>query len=795
MKQIWKRCLCLVSALVLTLSMVSWTASAEVTDPDVLAVIQQLESIDTLQQMQNRRSANKVKSRYLATTTNTTIITKHENARTEYETYLATMFAAREAAQRAYDELTAAQKAQIDPALVAKLDNELGTVFTSVTATVTPRSDEYSFETVDRPEGGLCYESSNHLTLGPEIPATFVIVDTADGKTTWTPDGPYVSGESNYEVTYCCDLLTGLEYGHHYKRVNLEDSTYFNEASAKQIRAIILNSYPFVSMEEMKANLKRVGIDGEFVDSLTRSDAIAATQMAIWAYANAYDDEVAANTKYGASFDVTANSDRYMNPLHDYTNELWTWWTTSAAQYSYDARAEYRVNMLVYYLTRLEGIPAQQENVVVSNVEVTRADLTPGGDGSYTVGMYIHLNNGGTKSDSLKIKVTSYHTNADGSTTRTDWSGGGVYGETKIPMTVRAYPGDTIKVTVDGMQTLGRDVYFYEPEGGRGTSQSLVGMGEGRAYVYAEEEFTFREEPGEMGLRIYKTNKETGTPINDITFDIYKVVPGEGEVTDAKPTAEELAKFQVAENLVATLVTDKTGYAAVALDEGIYLVVERSHEKIKEPADPFYVWIPMLVEKEDEAGNTITETVKIVSVYPKNEPNVPPPPPPPPPPEEFSGRFQIRKVDADDPTVTLEGATFAVYRAATEEDQNPVIVTCNGTACAVVPVIYEGAELTLTTGQDGIATSPDLDCEIYFVLEIKAPLGYKLKEDAVTVTVVPDTISTSTIVEVTNEKGSLMPETGGIGTVIFTTVGGILVLMAMTVLVMKKRGQYIEIDD
>ena len=40
-----------------------------------------------------------------------------------------------------------------------------------------------------------------------------------------------------------------------------------------------------------------------------------------------------------------------------------------------------------------------------------------------------------------------------------------------------------------------------------------------------------------------------------------------------------------------------------------------------------------------------------------------------------------------------------------------------------------------------------------------------------------------------------MPETGGIGTVIFTTVGGILVLMAMTVLVMKKRGQYIEIDD
>ena len=85
----------------------------EVTDPAVLSVIEQLEAIDTLQQMQDERKAYAVNSRYGKFTTDTKIITAHETARAQYETYVANMFAARAAAKNAYDALTEEQKTRL----------------------------------------------------------------------------------------------------------------------------------------------------------------------------------------------------------------------------------------------------------------------------------------------------------------------------------------------------------------------------------------------------------------------------------------------------------------------------------------------------------------------------------------------------------------------------------------------------------------------------------------------------------------------------------------------------------
>lgn len=82
------------------------------------------------------------------------VIARHDAARMGYEAYVDTMFAARIAAQNAYDALTPEQKSQIDPSLVAKLNDELPTVFNKATLPVTPGDDEYTFEAVD---GGLGY--------------------------------------------------------------------------------------------------------------------------------------------------------------------------------------------------------------------------------------------------------------------------------------------------------------------------------------------------------------------------------------------------------------------------------------------------------------------------------------------------------------------------------------------------------------------------------------------------------------------------------------------------------------
>lgn len=773
--------------------------AADVTDDAVQAVISQLEAIDTLQQMQDTRSTGGINwNKYNVYTTNEEQINMHESLRTEYETYVTAMFAARLAAQQAYDALSAEQQAQIDPALVDKLDDTLDTVFDWGTRSLVPRYDEYAYEVVY--DSGLCYETSNHIGAGyinsegnlvaTEIPATFLLVDTSDGATSWTPDGLYVPGESNYEVVYCCDIATGLVDGEHYKRVNLEDSNYYSASVARHIRKIVESSYPYITVEEMKANLVASGISQSFVDSLTRSDIIAAVQFAIWAYANAYEDHISDMTRYGATYDVTRNSENYMDPIHDYTNELWDWWMVGTGSASYDARAEYRVNMLVYYLCNLGEKEADSDEIVITDVNVARADLIPGTDDTYRLGMYVYLD-GGSENDDITITATSYSTNEDGSVRVTATSGRRVNGDSEYEFTLRAKAGDTIKVEVEGTQYVSKGAYLYEPEGGRGTSQTLVGVSVGPTNVYAEETFTF-EEDIEQGIRIYKASTTDHKPISDITFSVYCVEPEEGETVGETPTAEEIAKYAVPENLAGSVTTDVSGYARLALDEGLYLVVEEHNtDKVLEPVDPFYVPIPMAVDsgRVSEDGSVIVEYLNVVSLYPKNTPTPPPdvPPPPPPPPPNVEGSFGIQKYDAEDESILLEGAQFKVYRAATDEDTVTETISSGGVEYAVVPMTLNGEEVILTTGEDGMAVSPMLPCDVYFVVEIKAPAGYNLLEEAVSVRAVPDGVMEMQTISVPNERGVWLPETGGVGTTIFLVAGGVLVLAAVVLLVTKKR--------
>ncbi len=759
--------------------------ASEVTDEEVSAVIKQLEAIDTLQQMQDKRNNYTVKNNHYDTgTTDSAVIEEHETARTAYNTYVNQMFSARIAAQQAYDALTDAQKAQIDAALVEKLNNNLPTVFNSFTADLTPSENEYTFEAV-RGGTGQGYEVSNYMVSG-NIPQTFILVDTSNGETTWTPSGIYEYGKSNYDVTYCCDVKTSLEYETHYKRINLEDSGYYGAGSAKKIRAILQNSYPFISMEEMKANLIADGMNEDFVNSLNRSDLISAVQMAIWTYANVEDNDSAMG--YFASVSVPKNQGIYFTSLHDFSNEIWDW-LPGKRQRSYDAFAEYRVNNLAYYLCSLEGVEPEKNQIVISDIQVTRVDLIPGTDDTYNVGMYIYLNTEGSSSDNIKVTATS----SNSSETITGSANQQLGDNVKVSLTVKAKAGDTINVVAEGTQKLAKGVYFYEPEGGRGISQSLVGVAEGETKVRAEETFVFNEEIKEMGLRIYKTEKDTGLPLSDINFHVYKAVPGEGEILSESPTETEIAKYAVDANKVATLTTDATGYAAVELDQGTYLVVEEHNkEKIKEPVPPFYVSIPMTKEVQKEDGTTVIETLNIVSVYPKNEPVKPEEEEPtPPPPTNVTGQFEILKYDESDKSIVLEGAEFAVYRAATTADiannVETINVICDGVQYAVVPVEIDGRQLILTTDSHGNAVSPEMPVGTYFLVETKAPAGYNLLEEAVSVTIASKESTTITLIEIANARGNILPETGGMGTTWFLVIGSIMMFGAVVMMVTKKR--------
>lgn len=300
----------------------------------------------------------------------------------------------------------------------------------------------------------------------------------------------------------------------------------------------------------------------------------------------------------------------------------------------------------------------------------------------------------------------------------------------------------------------------------------------------AEKEFVFDNDI-KMGLRIYKSDLNTHLPISEITFNVYKVELEEGEVIGATPTEADVAKFAVGENFVGAVTTDETGYGNIPLKEGTYLIVEEPSDKVERPVDPFFISIPMNVENVRIEGSDETETVvsDIVSVYPKNELKEEPEPTPdiPTPPGNVTGRFTIVKTDAADEEKRLEGAVFDVYRPATAEDKETTIIEYDNVQYAVV------LHTTLTTGENGTVESADLPCGVYFLVETKAPDGYNLLKKPVKVTVVSDVVTSSTLVDIPNERGHIMPETGGMGTGRIVLTGSALVAAAVIMMIAQKR--------
>ena len=98
------------------------------------------------------------------------------------------------------------------------------------------------------------------------------------------------------------------------------------------------------------------------------------------------------------------------------------------------------------------------------------------------------------------------------------------------------------------------------------------------------------------------------------------------------------------------------------------------------------------------------------------------------------------------------------------------------------------------TTMDGKASINGLKDGSYKLYEIEAPKGYNPLKDPVNITINgKDSSGTIHVDNLTvslnigNSKGALLPSTGGIGTTIFYVLGGILVLGAAVVLVVRRR--------
>ncbi len=144
----------------------------------------------------------------------------------------------------------------------------------------------------------------------------------------------------------------------------------------------------------------------------------------------------------------------------------------------------------------------------------------------------------------------------------------------------------------------------------------------------------------------------------------------------------------------------------------------------------------------------------------------------------------------------LAGAKFQLLKGNTPIKFTQVAAT-EGVPTYMVD--EAGSVDTITTDENGTFYIVGLDEGSYALHETEAPAGYnKLAADlSIIISSTHDDENldaayeinddTPATIEVENNTGSLLPETGGIGTTIFYVVGGLLMVAALVVLVSKKR--------
>lgn len=159
----------------------------------------------------------------------------------------------------------------------------------------------------------------------------------------------------------------------------------------------------------------------------------------------------------------------------------------------------------------------------------------------------------------------------------------------------------------------------------------------------------------------------------------------------------------------------------------------------------------------------------------------------------FSFNIVINKYAAGNESTKLEGAKFVLKNAEGK------YYNCDTATKAVTWVDNKADATEVTTDENGAARFDGLQAGTYKLEETAAPAGYnQLTKD---ITIVLDKNGTATIdgaastpgtdhsltAGVANSTGTMLPETGGIGTVIFVALGALAVICAGVFLVTNKR--------
>ena len=167
--------------------------------------------------------------------------------------------------------------------------------------------------------------------------------------------------------------------------------------------------------------------------------------------------------------------------------------------------------------------------------------------------------------------------------------------------------------------------------------------------------------------------------------------------------------------------------------------------------------------------------------------------------------FSIDIVKTDSSNILIDGAKFRIYDAATggneiavvqlmEADDSTPVLDDNGNPMYRRARAGEtGVDILVT---DGLVTVIGFDNGVYYLEEVAPPAGYNKLTTRQEFTIADGNLdavfndgifSTGSGVHVVNKSGTMLPETGGMGTTLFVTFGAIAVLGTGALLVTKKR--------
>lgn len=188
----------------------------------------------------------------------------------------------------------------------------------------------------------------------------------------------------------------------------------------------------------------------------------------------------------------------------------------------------------------------------------------------------------------------------------------------------------------------------------------------------------------------------------------------------------------------------------------------------------------------------------------------------------FTYQLNVTKVDGNEPDTKLKDARFALYRLVDVPDggqkKEYVKIDANNKVSGWQDTLPTDGNIV--TDDNGKMSVSGLDAGVYYLTECVAPDGYNLLDADVKITITAvysddgKTITGLTVtvgegeptngttedgeftgeleVIVENFSGAELPSTGGIGTTIFYTLGGLLAVGAAVFLVTKKRMSGVE---